>query len=90
MQTKGFSTLWIIVAVAIMGIAALVAFGVLDVAKIKKPEEGIVSEVDRQIQQLETMSTSDEIADIERDLSATDLDAIDDELSQVDRDLGGL
>lgn len=87
---KGFSTLWIIVAVAIVGTAAVLAFGVLDVAKIKKPDVGRLPETDQQLQQLSTFSTSDEVVDIEKDLNATDLDAIDNELSEVDRDLGDL
>lgn len=88
--SRGFSTLLIIVAVAIVGAAAVVAFGVLDVAKIKKPPVVTVTGSDEQLESLQTFSTSDEVIDIERDLGATDLDAVDNELDQVDRDLGSL
>ncbi len=88
----GFSTLWIIVAVAIVGVVAVLAFGVLDFYKIKKPDVGQKTQVeeDQQVQDLNTLSTSDEVDVIEKDLDLTNLDALDAEIGDVEKDLMSL
>lgn len=88
----GFSTLWIIVAVVIVGVAAVLVFGVLDFYKIKKPVERPATQVeeDQQVRQLNTQSTSDEIEVIEQDISATDLEALDGEIADIEKLLGEL
>lgn len=83
---RGFSSLWIIIIVALIGLAAVVAFGVLDVAKIKKPSIQ-TSDVDQKVQELNTLSTSDEIDAIEKDINSTDLDNLDEGIGDVDRAL---
>lgn len=89
---RGFSTLWIIVAVAIVGVVAVLAFGVLDFYKIKKPDIGQKTQVeeDQQVQNLNTLSTSDEVDVIEKDLDLTNLDALDAEIGDVARALSEL
>ena len=86
---SGFSTLLIIAAVAVVGVAAVLAFGVLDLVKIKKPElpQKTLVEVDEQVKDLNILSISDELPDIEKDLSATNLEDLDNEIDQVEKDL---
>lgn len=87
---QGFSTLLIIVAVAIIGAMAVLAFGVLDVWQIKKAQvpSAKISDVDQVIKDLDNLSSSDELPDIERDLTATDLENLDSEMDQIEKDLG--
>lgn len=87
---KGFSTLLIIVAVAVVGMAAVLAIGVFDVGQLKtKVLQPKVAE-DKILMQLKAVGTSDEVPDIESDLLNTDLETIDAEISDVDRDLQSL
>lgn len=67
----------LIILVVALGILVLFVFGVL---KSQEPAQI----VDQQVQQLNTLNTSDEVGAIESDLDETDLDAIDLELSEVD------
>lgn len=84
----GFSTILIILLVAAIGIFAVVAFGVLDVAKFKKPDALQKVQVeDQQLKELNTLSTSDELPDIESDLTGTNFEEIDNEMDQVEKDL---
>lgn len=82
---RGFSTLWIIVAVAVIGVIALVAIN-----KMGKIPPAPSTTFDRQIQELQKLSNSDEIGDIEKDLDATTLEGLDLELGEVDQSLKGL
>ena len=86
---SGFSTLLIIVFVAIVGVMAVLAFSFLDVSKKTEVTTG-PAEMDQQIKQLQTLSTSDEVPDIEKDLSSTNIDSLDSDLTDVDKDLGNL
>lgn len=81
MQTRGFSTLLAIIAVAVIGLAAVLAFGVFQ-------EPAVVE--DQKLKELETVSTSDELPDIERDINETNLETLDVELSEVDKEAKGL
>lgn len=84
---KGFSTLLIIVAVAVVGVVAILAFGVFDVGKLKTQVLQPKVTEDQTLTQLEAVGTSDEVPDIEKDLLNTDLETIDAEISDVDREL---
>lgn len=85
LSKRGFSMLWIIVAVAVIGVIALLAIN-----KIGKIPPVPSMTFDRQIQELQKLSNSDEIGDIERDLDATALEGLDQELGEVDQSLEGL
>lgn len=87
--SKGFSTLWILIAVAVVGVVAIIAFGILDVAKLKKPAQYVLPE-DKQVQQLQTLGQSDEISVIEQDIDNTNLDNLDAEMGEVEQDLQSL
>lgn len=90
---SGFSSLLIIVAVVVIGVFAVLVFGVLDLAKIKTPEvpkPSISVGKDAQVEKLSTLGTSDEVSDIEKYLNETNLDTLDTELSDVDRDAESL
>ena len=50
--------------------------------------EEIENTPDATLEQLQTQSTSDEIADIEADLNLTDLENLDTELGDIDTELG--
>ena len=92
MKNKGFMGALIIIAVAVVGLAALVAFGILDVGKLKKTSTpATTSEVpDMQINQLNTLSTSDNVADIQKDLDSTNFASVDQEMPQVSQQAEGL
>lgn len=90
MQTRGFSTLLIIIVVAVMGIAAVLAFGVFDAGKLKRTVQEPSVGQDQQLKELETVSTSDEVPDIERDINETNLETIDVELSEIEKEANGL
>lgn len=89
---RGFLTLWLILLVIAIGVAALIAFGILDVGKIKKsiPGQSPTMVEDQQVQDLQNQSTSDEVSDIEKDLNTTNLDTLDQELPDVDKAVGEL
>jgi len=86
---RGFSTLFVIVAVAVVFVLALLAFGVFDFAKLKKTVP-TTTEVDEKLNELSAVSTSDEVPDIEKDLNDTNLEMIDAELGEVEKELTGL
>lgn len=81
---RGFSTLWIIVVVAVIGVIALLAMN-----KMGKMPPVPSTTFDRQIQELQKLSNSDEIGDIQKDLDATTLEGLDQELGEVDQSLKG-
>ena len=82
---RGFSTLWIIVAVAVIGLIALLAIN-----KMGKIPPVPSTTFDRQIQNLQKLSNSDEIGDIQKDIDATALEDLDLELLEVDQSLKDL
>ena len=86
---RGSLTLWLILLVIAVGVAALAVFGVLDLSKIKESIPGQSNQIieDQQVQSLQSQGTSDEVVDIEQDLNSTDLDCLDQELSEVDQAL---
>ncbi len=82
----GFSTLWIIVVVAVIGLIAVVSVG--KIGRGPKPTPAPVE--DAQVQELTTLSSSDEVEAIEADINATNLEDLDAELGEVDSALGEL
>ncbi|KKR57942.1 MAG: hypothetical protein UU05_C0018G0009 [Candidatus Curtissbacteria bacterium GW2011_GWA1_40_47] len=88
-KRRGFLVLWLILLVVVVGVAALVAVGILDLGRIKNsaPGESTAIVKDQQLENLQKVSTSDEVVDIEMDLDNTDLNNLDQELSEVDQAL---
>jgi hypothetical protein len=89
MVKNGFGTVLILVLVGIVGIAAVVAFGIFDLGKLKKANESIPVQ-DPVVEELKVLGTSDEVDDIERYLNQTNLDKIDSEMSEVEKSVEGL
>lgn len=87
---RGFSTLWIIMAVAVIFVVAILAFGVFDVGKLKTQVLQPKVTEDQILTQLKAVGTSDEVPDIEKDLLNTDLETLDAEIGEIDRDLQSL
>ena len=87
---KGFLTLWLILAMATVAVIAIIAFGVLDLGKLKQSLPGyspVPVIKDSQVESLQKLSSSDEIVDVEKDLNDTNLNNLDEELPQVDQAL---
>jgi len=74
-KRRGFLVLWLILLVVVVGVAALA------------PGESTAIVKDQQLENLQKVSTSDEVVDIEMDLDNTDLNNLDQELSEVDQAL---
>ena len=89
---KGFSALIIILIVAIVGIGAVAAFGVLNVGDIKKSTPTQINQTvdDQQVRDLQILGSSDKVSDIEKDLNDTKLNEIDQELPQIENDASTL
>lgn len=88
--SKGFLTLWLILAMAVVAVIAIIAFGVLDLWKLKESLPGYSPTPvikDSQVESLQKLSSSDEIVGIEKDLDDTNLNNLDQELPQVDQAL---
>lgn len=85
LTVRGFSTIWLIMAVAVIGVIAVVAIG-----KVGKVPSVPQVTIDRQIGELQKLSSSDEIGDIDEDLNKTNLENLDAELGEVDKELQGL
>jgi len=85
---NGFLTLWIVLLVIVIGVAALFAFGIFDMGRFKKgPSTSQTPQTveDQQTQNLEKLSSLDQIVDIQKDLDTTDIDNLDLELPDVDK-----
>lgn len=75
---------------AVVAVIAIVAFGVLDLGKLKENLPGYSPSPvikDSQVESLQKLSSSDEIVDVEKDLNDTNLNNLDQELPQVDQAL---
>ena len=64
---SGFSTLVIILIVAVIGLVALMAYGVLNVGNINRSQPVQISKTagDPMIKDLEVLGASDKVSDIE-------------------------
>lgn len=89
-SNSGFGTVFLLLAVGIIGVIVVVAFGIFDLAKLKKPQQTMVEQEDSQVKELNVLGVSDEIGDIEKYLDQTNLDKLDQEIPQVDKDAGSL
>lgn len=78
MQNKGFSPMWLVLIVAVVGFLAILAYGFLNLANIgpQIPQEVPTAE-DSQVKELGTLSGSDEINVIESELNSTNVDSLD-------------
>jgi len=76
--------IFIIVAflTVILVLAAALVFGVF---RRGEEETNIGSNIDPQVQKLETQNSSDEVASIEKDLNDTDVDSLDIEVSAAEQ-----
>ena len=89
---KGFAIVWIVISMVLVSVLLMFASGVIDIDKIKKPAEHIVSTVekDEQVRALNEQSSSDEIEAIEKDINTTNFNDLDQGIDQVDQDLNSL
>lgn len=88
---RGFSSLFIILVVVIVGLAAIAAFAIFNSGKLGQPVTQTPAAVrDEQVKSLQTLSGSDEVVDIDKDLSSTNVDVLDTGLDQVNNDLNSL
>ena len=86
---KGFLALLIILAVAILGLAAAVAFSLGKFRQQPLVQTPAVVQ-DKQVESLETLSGSDKVEDIDKEVNSTDIDSLDAGLDQVNSDLNSL
>lgn len=86
-MSKGFSTLWIVIGIAVAGVVLLLV--VASGGKLKAPAPA-AQQTDTQVESLKTLSTSDEVTTIEAEAQSTDLENLDSEISDIESDLGGL
>ena len=88
---SGLLILWLIIAVGLIGIIALFAFGVLNTNMIRRPpEKAPLVEVDEQVKNLKQLDSSDEVSAIEKDINATNLNDLDQGIGEIDQALGEL
>ena len=86
----------IIIALLVLGLVAVFAvtqFGIgqsLFTNKDTNQSVGPVASSDKQLDTLNSLSTSDEVGDIEKDLNATDLENVDSDLNNANADLNSL
>lgn len=87
MRSRGFSTLWLVVGIAVVGVilVAIVASG--GKLKVSPPA---AQQIDTQVESLQKLSTSDEVTTIEAEAESTDLGNLDSELGDIEQDLDGL
>ncbi len=92
-MNRAMFNLWLILAVAIIGLVAILAYGIFNVGKIKKttqPSEISTQPVDLQVRELTKISGSDDIDVIEQELSATNVESLDQGLAEETSDLSDL
>lgn len=88
---RGFSPLFIILVVVIVGLAAIAVFAIFNAGKLGQPvTQTPAAAGDEQVKSLRTLSGSDEVVDIDKDVSSTNVDALDTGLDQVNNDLNSL
>lgn len=85
--SNGFSTMWLVVGIAVAGVILLLV--VVSGGKLKAPAP-VAQQIDTQVESLQKLSTSDEVTTIEAEAESTDLGNLDSEISDIEKDLGGL
>lgn len=90
-MSGGFGSLAIMLlaAVAVIGLIAIFVFSPTGSSVKRKTGQEITAE-DHRLQQLTTLSSSDEIGDIETELNTTNLDSIDEEMPQIEKETSTL
>lgn len=86
----GFSTVILIVVMAIIGVIAIYLFGVKSNNFNKGPAYIQEKEQDQQVMDLEQISNSDEIEDVESELTYTNFENLDEGMNEVDQELADL
>ena len=89
-DSRGFTILWLILAVAVIVMLVAFAFGVLDVNNISNKGLYQITSGDKQVQDLQKLDNSDEVFSIESDLNNTNLNNLDQGLDQVNQDSNSL
>ncbi|OGD92403.1 hypothetical protein A2697_00245 [Candidatus Curtissbacteria bacterium RIFCSPHIGHO2_01_FULL_41_44] len=88
---RGFSGLMLIIIVAVIGVVAFFAFGILNIGKQGIPVPQIPDVIeDQQVKNLQKQSSSDELPFIEKDLESTNLEDLDQGIDEVSKSLGDL
>jgi len=87
---RGFTVLWLSLVVSVIVMLVALVFGFLDFSKLTNRGGYQTPPVDQQVQDLQNMSSSDEVVNIESDLNNTKLDNLDLGLEQVNQDSDSL
>jgi hypothetical protein len=82
---NGFLGIGLIAAIAIIAMVAIIFFGILDLGKFGNLPEVPSIVPDRQIQELENLSDSDDVGVIEQELNDTNVDQLDRESGDLDK-----
>lgn len=87
----GFAVALTILILAVAAIAFVIVFGSLSIRNIKLPEyEFGRGAKDAQINNLNNLSSSDELGAIEKDVEETNLENLDQEIKEVENEASGL
>ena len=87
---KGVLGIGLVAAIAIIVLVAIIFFGILDLGKFENLPQIPSIIPDRQVQDLEKTSDSDEVGAIEQDLSDTNIDQLDKESKDLDKTINEL
>ena len=82
---KGVLGIGLIAAIAVIALVAIIFFGILDLGKFGNLPEVPSIVPDRQVQELENLSDSDDVNVIEQELNDTNIDQLDKESSDLDK-----
>lgn len=88
----GFSNIFLLVIVAVAALGVLAVIVVKDMFNYKtvSPISLPVIPLDEQVKKLEILSSSDEVGAIEKDTDQTSLDNLDQGITQAEKDLSGV
>lgn len=86
----GFSTLILVVIVAVIGIIAIYVYGVKTGQTDKVPVYLPGKEQDQQVEDLGQVSNSDEIEVVENELNSTNFESLDEGMNEADKELADL
>ncbi len=90
MRSKGFSPMWLVLIVAVVGFLVILAYGFANLVKIGGPQipQEVPTVEDSQVTELETLSDSDEVNVIESELGSTNIEALDQGLNEELQSVG--
>lgn len=83
MRSRGFSPIWLVLVVAIIGVVAVIFLRLSNVGKVGQTKIPTAQIEDQQIRDLQNLRPSDEVEAIEFDLSSTNVESLDQGLSEA-------